>query len=358
MSAAKRRRTEPEQESVGAKLWRERRFPDAEVKCADKVFLVHRGVLAQASDVFARMFDSSMVEGQSRKCEINDADPEAVEAMLKYMYTNEAAIFGACGCSWSQSLKGRRAKISNGGSVVRRHNDRTEVDGAIAVAMHPASQFTVRVTHTSDRFPRGGLGVGFISTYKVKLPSNLDECCAGFWGISGEGCVCQDGKSTNEDSADWVDASADLKVGDVVTCKLSSAGKFTVTVNDQCIVEHSFSAAPLQWYPVVDVYGCTTGVEVVQSTEIKGICPTKVLPLAARFELRELVTKCGDALLQGLSTDNIVERIRVLEMHGEHEALRDICKQIVQRLAGADDAYSADARVHLLDRLLFGRRGS
>lgn len=48
----------------------------------------HRAVLAGASPVFAKMLESSMVEGTRRQAELQE-QPEDIEAMLKFVYTGE-----------------------------------------------------------------------------------------------------------------------------------------------------------------------------------------------------------------------------------------------------------------------------
>ena len=75
------------------KLWKQRKFTDAEVVVhpggsRDVVrFPVHRSTLCAASPVFDAAFSSSMQEGATATCSVRDFEPDAVEALLRYMYT-------------------------------------------------------------------------------------------------------------------------------------------------------------------------------------------------------------------------------------------------------------------------------
>lgn len=91
-SARKRKRADLEEASLAGwrDLWEHRRFPDAVVHCRDSSFEVHRAVLGTRSPVFNRMFgQEGLREGCERRLTIDDAEPETVEAMLRYMYVGE-----------------------------------------------------------------------------------------------------------------------------------------------------------------------------------------------------------------------------------------------------------------------------
>lgn len=71
-----------------AKMWTERVFTDAVVVCEDGAsFTVHRAVLCSASPVFAASFGGHMKEASSARLDIVDAPSEAVEALLRFIYT-------------------------------------------------------------------------------------------------------------------------------------------------------------------------------------------------------------------------------------------------------------------------------
>ncbi|CAK0814314.1 unnamed protein product [Prorocentrum cordatum] len=67
-------------------LYQKGKFTDAVIKCSGQEFNVHRAVLASTSEVFDRMFSSSMREGAEAVVLIEDATPEAVEALIEGMY--------------------------------------------------------------------------------------------------------------------------------------------------------------------------------------------------------------------------------------------------------------------------------
>ena len=71
-------------------MWTNRRFTDAVVVIVGKRFAVHRSVLSEASPVFYRAFSGSMREASKACYEVKDSTPDAVEAMLKYVYTGAA----------------------------------------------------------------------------------------------------------------------------------------------------------------------------------------------------------------------------------------------------------------------------
>merc|ERR1711879_657598 len=73
---------------VLANLWDTRAHGDATITCEGQTFTVHRGILSAASPVFAACFRNDMVEGISANIEIRDSQAEAVEAMLRYIYTS------------------------------------------------------------------------------------------------------------------------------------------------------------------------------------------------------------------------------------------------------------------------------
>jgi len=90
--ARKRRRADLEEASLAGwrELWESRRFPDAVVHCGGRSFEVHRAVLGARSPVLNAMFSQEgLREGSERSVAIEDAEPDSVEAMLRYMYVGE-----------------------------------------------------------------------------------------------------------------------------------------------------------------------------------------------------------------------------------------------------------------------------
>merc|ERR1712146_46433 len=66
------------------------RFTDATVRCNDRTMEAHRAVLAKSSPVMRALFSQeSFREGTARVVEITNAEPEQVEAMLRFMYIGE-----------------------------------------------------------------------------------------------------------------------------------------------------------------------------------------------------------------------------------------------------------------------------
>jgi len=73
--------------NVQERVWKQRKFTDALVICAGERFEAHRSTLSAASPVFEAAFASSMLEGLHAQYEIKDSTPQAVEGMLRFIYT-------------------------------------------------------------------------------------------------------------------------------------------------------------------------------------------------------------------------------------------------------------------------------
>ena len=64
-------------------------FSDAQIKVGQESFKVHKVILASASQVFKKMFESDMKE-KNGVIEISDFDPAIISDLLTYIYTGEA----------------------------------------------------------------------------------------------------------------------------------------------------------------------------------------------------------------------------------------------------------------------------
>jgi len=63
---------------------------DVVLKCKGEKFHCHKAILGARSAVFSRMFDADMKEATSGLVEIDDVEPDIIEAMVEYIYTGEA----------------------------------------------------------------------------------------------------------------------------------------------------------------------------------------------------------------------------------------------------------------------------
>jgi hypothetical protein len=61
-------------------------FSDFKFFVGNRVFNVHRAILAAASPVFSKLFTSNMKEGISRQCVIKDIEPDIFQHLLRYIY--------------------------------------------------------------------------------------------------------------------------------------------------------------------------------------------------------------------------------------------------------------------------------
>eukprot|EP00092_Neocalanus_flemingeri_P017618 GFUD01019061.1.p1 GENE.GFUD01019061.1~~GFUD01019061.1.p1 ORF type:complete len:348 (-),score=86.51 GFUD01019061.1:62-1105(-) len=62
---------------------------DLVIVCHGKVFKCHKTILCARSDVFEKMLSGDTLENLNREVPIEDSSAEAVEEMLKYIYTGE-----------------------------------------------------------------------------------------------------------------------------------------------------------------------------------------------------------------------------------------------------------------------------
>jgi len=62
---------------------------DVVLTCKGKKFNCHKAILGARSAVFRRMFDVDMEEATSGLVEINDVEPDIIDAMVEYIYTGK-----------------------------------------------------------------------------------------------------------------------------------------------------------------------------------------------------------------------------------------------------------------------------
>jgi len=77
-------------------LWDNRLYTDLTVIGGGRKFQVHRAMLAAASDVFQKTLEAPMRENCEKCIEI-DASPDAIEALLKHIYTGDRPQDGIAG---------------------------------------------------------------------------------------------------------------------------------------------------------------------------------------------------------------------------------------------------------------------
>ncbi|KAI1712353.1 BTB/POZ domain-containing protein [Ditylenchus destructor] len=69
------------------KMWKSKLFADCALQVGAKSFPAHKCILGQWSEVFCKMFSFPTEEAASGIVQITDFGPEAISAMLEYMYT-------------------------------------------------------------------------------------------------------------------------------------------------------------------------------------------------------------------------------------------------------------------------------
>ena len=63
-------------------------YSDLSLTCGDRTFPCHRAILSCRSDVFARMLESNMKEAQSGVVNITELEPEVLERVIEFIYTD------------------------------------------------------------------------------------------------------------------------------------------------------------------------------------------------------------------------------------------------------------------------------
>uniref|UniRef100_A0A1I7YCP1 BTB domain-containing protein n=1 Tax=Steinernema glaseri TaxID=37863 RepID=A0A1I7YCP1_9BILA len=83
-------------------MFESERLADCTINVDGKEFKAHRCILAQHSEVFRSMFtNDSMIEAQKGEIDITDSKPEAVRAMLEFIYTGSTTLTLADGYNGS-----------------------------------------------------------------------------------------------------------------------------------------------------------------------------------------------------------------------------------------------------------------
>ena len=73
-------------------LWETRVLSDITLKAGNKLFPVHKVLLAMASDYFMAMLTSNMVETTSNEIELKGVTDKGLEPILKYIYTSDLPL--------------------------------------------------------------------------------------------------------------------------------------------------------------------------------------------------------------------------------------------------------------------------
>lgn len=73
-------------------LYKDKTYSDVIIKCQGKEIKVHKIILVNRSSVFKAMFKSEMTESITNTVNINDINPEALEEVLKFIYTGTVSI--------------------------------------------------------------------------------------------------------------------------------------------------------------------------------------------------------------------------------------------------------------------------
>ncbi|XP_035221006.1 speckle-type POZ protein B-like [Stegodyphus dumicola] len=69
------------------KLYENRTLSDVNIIVGSKTFPAHKCVLCARSSVFAKMFETDMIESETNKVEISDIEPQVMDEFLQFTYT-------------------------------------------------------------------------------------------------------------------------------------------------------------------------------------------------------------------------------------------------------------------------------
>ncbi|XP_043464511.1 speckle-type POZ protein-like isoform X1 [Leptopilina heterotoma] len=70
-------------------LYEEKKLSDFKIICQGQEFCVHKTILVCQSDVFQAMFENPMKESREDALTISDFEPNIVETMIRYLYSDE-----------------------------------------------------------------------------------------------------------------------------------------------------------------------------------------------------------------------------------------------------------------------------
>ncbi|XP_043464516.1 protein roadkill-like [Leptopilina heterotoma] len=70
-------------------LYEEKKLTDFKIICKDQQFCVHKIILMYQSDVFQAMLENLMKKSRENVLVISDFEPKIVEAMIRYLYSDE-----------------------------------------------------------------------------------------------------------------------------------------------------------------------------------------------------------------------------------------------------------------------------
>ncbi|KAJ8683076.1 hypothetical protein QAD02_018868 [Eretmocerus hayati] len=75
--------------SIGEMLLNDESYSDASLVVGDRIFSIHKRILALKSDVFKSMFTHRMTENEDGIVNIDDLDAEVMEELIYYIYTGK-----------------------------------------------------------------------------------------------------------------------------------------------------------------------------------------------------------------------------------------------------------------------------
>ena len=79
-------------------------YSDVTMIAGSKEFKSHKLVLCARSPVFAKMFEHDMKENAMNRVDITDIEPEILEELLVYMYTDESPLLETKKCTAQQNI--------------------------------------------------------------------------------------------------------------------------------------------------------------------------------------------------------------------------------------------------------------
>lgn len=71
------------------KMFESGKYTDFTLVVSGKEFKAHKAVLANSSKYFEAMFSSGLIESQTGRLEVEDSEPEVIQALLEYIYSGE-----------------------------------------------------------------------------------------------------------------------------------------------------------------------------------------------------------------------------------------------------------------------------
>lgn len=163
--------------------------------------------------------------------------------------------------SWDGARLGRLVRLDEDGRTAKRTASFGE---ALVIASYPSRFFRVRVIDSSAQWS-GAMELGFTACCPVELPVELPRrahLVHRSWVRGHSGCPYILGRSLEGEPS----VNVDWGEGEIVVCSVTQSGELRIETRGQNVAVLPLEIPPdLVLYPLVNLYGQTTALELLDS---------------------------------------------------------------------------------------------